>query len=135
MFIFLIIGLLVGALVIIFAVQNIATVDAVFLTWHFEGSLALILVLAVVAGMIISSLLSLPDSFKKKFQISKLKDTNVKLQDELITKKMRSRRQLRQTHISTIWKSIRGCNCRTSQVNNLSRIRLGVHEELFQPSH
>ncbi len=88
MFIFLIIGLLLGALVIIFAAQNLAMVSVTFLTWHFEGSLALILVLAVVAGMVMGWLLSLQNIFNKRHQISKLKDTNEKLADELVVKKV-----------------------------------------------
>lgn len=95
MFIFLIIGLIAGAFIIIFALQNIVTVSLVFLSWQFEGSLALIIVLAVVAGMVIGSLLSLPSIFHKKVQISKLKnrnlelkDNNLELKDALATKKV-----------------------------------------------
>lgn len=88
MFTFLIIGLLVGALVIIFALQNITTVSVVFLTWQFSGSLALILIFAVFAGMIISWALSLQGISYRKHQINRLKDSNVKLEDELDIKKV-----------------------------------------------
>ena len=88
MFIFLIIGLLMGALVIIFAAQNIATVSVVFLTWQFEGSLALILILAVVAGMVIGWMLYLQNAFRKRRQINRLKNNNDKLVDELEVKKV-----------------------------------------------
>ncbi|MES2471115.1 MAG: LapA family protein [Patescibacteria group bacterium] len=86
MLIFLIIGLLLGALVVIFALQNITTVTVAFLAWQFEGSLALILVLAVVAGILISSLLSVPNVIKKSLQLSKLKKHNANLKDELVNK-------------------------------------------------
>ncbi len=88
MFLFLIIGLLLGALVIIFAVQNIATVSVVFLTWQFEGSLALILVLAVAAGMVLSALLSIPARMKKRQERTKLATKNEVLTEELTTKKI-----------------------------------------------
>ena len=86
MIIFLIIGLLLGALTIIFALQNITTITVMFLSWQFEGSLALILMLAVGVGIVISALSSLPDVIKKSFQISTLKKHNEKLKDSLIEK-------------------------------------------------
>lgn len=86
MIIFLLVGLLLGALVVIFALQNLATVSVAFFAWHFEGSLALIIVIAVICGILISWLLSLPDFIRRRFQISKLKDTNTQLKDELIQK-------------------------------------------------
>lgn len=88
MFIFLIIGIIVGALVIIFALQNITTISVVFLSWQFEGSLALILVLALVAGMVISSLLSVPAQMKRRAQILKLKSENRELEEKLTNKKI-----------------------------------------------
>lgn len=88
MFTFLIIGLFVGAFVIIFALQNIATVSVVFLVWQFNGSLALILVLAVFAGMIISWALSLQGISYRKHQINSLKNNNAELTDELDIKKV-----------------------------------------------
>ncbi|MDB5258943.1 MAG: hypothetical protein JWO73_151 [Candidatus Taylorbacteria bacterium] len=87
MILFLILGLLVGALAIIFTFQNIATITVVFLVWQFEGSLALIIVLAIVAGMIMGMFLLMPEALRKRFQISKLKDRNVELKDELTVTK------------------------------------------------
>lgn len=88
MFIFLIIGLLLGGMVVIFALQNMATIDVVFLVWHFQGSLALILVLAAVAGMVIYAFLSMPESVKKHFVISKLKKEQDALKNEVEDKKV-----------------------------------------------
>jgi putative membrane protein len=86
MIIFLIIGLLLGAGVVIFALQNMTTIDVIFLTWHFQGSLALILVLAVVIGILISMLVSLPEMIRKSFKISNLRKHNEKLQSEISSK-------------------------------------------------
>lgn len=86
MIIFLLIGLLLGAFVVIFALQNLTTITVVFLAWQFEGSLALILVLAVFTGIVMSSLLSLPGVIKKSFQISSLRRHNDKLKSEIIHK-------------------------------------------------
>ena len=86
MIIFLIIGLLVGAATIIFALQNITTITVAFLNWQFEGSLALILMLAVCVGILLSALFSLPDEIKRSFQISRLRKTNDELKDNLVAK-------------------------------------------------
>ena len=83
MFIFLIIGLLLGALVVMFALQNLTTVAVTFLVWEINGSLALILVIAVFIGMIISWLLGLSASFKKSAQVSRLTHENENLKREL----------------------------------------------------
>ncbi len=86
MIIFLILGLLVGAAAVVFALQNITTVTVMFLSWQLEGSLALIIMLAIGVGILMSFLLSLPDIIQKSFQISGLKKHNDKLKDELTEK-------------------------------------------------
>jgi len=88
MIILFIIGLVLGALVIIFAAQNIVPVTVVFLSWRFDGSLALILALAVVSGILICAFLSMPDAIRKRFQISKLVRENEALRDELAHKEV-----------------------------------------------
>lgn len=88
MFIFLILGLLLGAAVIIFALQNVTPITVVFLGWQFHGSLALILVLAVASGILIYALFSLPEVIRKRFVISKLNNDKEKLKDELVDKKI-----------------------------------------------
>jgi uncharacterized integral membrane protein len=88
MLISLIVGLLLGAASIIFAFQNIATVTVVFFQWQFTSSLALILMLAMGVGILLSFLLALPEIMKKSFHISRLKRANEQLQDEIVTKKV-----------------------------------------------
>ena len=88
MIIFLILGLLLGGLVVIFALQNVTTIDVVFLTWQIQGSLALILVLAVVIGMILTWLFYMPEMIHRRFQILKLKDANKKLESDLADKRV-----------------------------------------------
>jgi lipopolysaccharide assembly protein A len=83
MIIFLLLGLLLGGLTVVFALQNVTPVTVSFLSWEFEGSLALILVLAVVSGLLISSLLSLPTAIQRRLQISRLRNENLRLKEEL----------------------------------------------------
>ncbi len=61
---FLVLGLLLGAVSVVFALQNTSDITVTFITWHVEGSLALILLLSMVSGVLISILVSLPEVFK-----------------------------------------------------------------------
>jgi lipopolysaccharide assembly protein A len=62
--IFLYFGLFIAILAILFAIQNNDPVTVSFIFWNFRGSLALILLIAMAAGALISSLISIPSSFK-----------------------------------------------------------------------
>lgn len=86
MIISLIFGLLLGALAVIFVVQNTATVAVTFLAWQLQGSLALVIFLAIATGVLITLLFSLPDLLRKSFIISKLSDHNDELKDQLTSK-------------------------------------------------
>ncbi len=88
MILFLALGLLIGVVAIIFALQNMQTITVTFFAWQFDGSLALILLLAVASGILMSLLFALPDVIRKSFLISKLKNTNDKLSDEVVNKKI-----------------------------------------------
>jgi len=78
-----IIGLVLGGIMVVFVLQNIIPVTVNFFAWEFSGSLSVILVLAIVAGMLVSFLLSLPEMIRKEFNVSRLKKDNKKLQGEL----------------------------------------------------
>ena len=53
------IAVLVIAAVVIFSVQNAAPVSVAFLTWKFGASLAVVVFLAFVVGIIVTALFSL----------------------------------------------------------------------------
>jgi uncharacterized integral membrane protein len=86
MIISLIIGLLLGAVTVVFALQNTASVSVVFLSWTFNGSLALILILAMGVGVVLTILLSLPGMINKNFKISSLKKQHNITKEELENK-------------------------------------------------
>lgn len=88
MIIFLIVGLLIGGVVVSFALQNTTMVTVALFSWRVESSLALIIILAMVIGALIGLLWLLPGSIKKTFQISNLKKQNIKLENELANKKI-----------------------------------------------
>jgi uncharacterized integral membrane protein len=58
--IFLFVALAVAFLAVLFALQNIVPVTVSFMAWTFEGSLALVLFVAFVAGALVSVLVSVP---------------------------------------------------------------------------
>ena len=78
----LIIVLLFAVMAVVFAVQNVEVVPISFLFWQTEGSLALVLLLALVTGVVIGLLVTLPtrikfsrESSKKKKEIAGLEGT------------------------------------------------------------
>lgn len=83
MIILFIVGLLLGVVSVIFALQNIAVVTISFFSWTLTGSLALILLLAITSGILIAVLLLLPESINNYFKYKKLKKENGVLTEEL----------------------------------------------------
>ena len=64
--VFLLLALAVALVAVLFALQNVVPVTVSFLTWTFEGSLALMLFVALVAGALASFLASLPTLIGKR---------------------------------------------------------------------
>lgn len=54
---------------VLFALQNNAPVVVSFIAWEFHGSLALVLLLTLVLGMIIAALVSTPATVRMKWRI------------------------------------------------------------------
>ncbi len=100
MIIFLIVGLLIGGAVVDFVLQNITTVTVVFLSWQFESSLSLIIILAIVSGALMGLLWLLPGNIKKSLQISNLKKQNNRLEKELADKENKVESEKSETNLS-----------------------------------
>ena len=83
MIILFIIGLLLGAVSVIFALQNIDIITVTFFSWHLTGSLALILLLTITAGILVTILLVLPGSIRNYFRYKNLEKENKRLEEEL----------------------------------------------------
>ncbi|MDB5204178.1 MAG: hypothetical protein JWP09_206 [Candidatus Taylorbacteria bacterium] len=77
MIIFIIIGILLGAVAVIFALQNTVAITVTFLFWQIHSSLAIILMVAIISGMIVNLLLSLPEIVSDYFSFkSMIKERN-----------------------------------------------------------
>ncbi len=81
--IFLILGIILGALAVVFALQNTDIVSVAFFLYQFDGSLAFILILTVLMGILASLLIVLPDSIKNHFRYRRLKIDYAKLEEDL----------------------------------------------------
>ncbi len=88
-----IIGLIMAVVAVLFAFQNAAVVTISFGVWQFKESLAIILLLTLGLGIIISLLLSTPTIFKRGWQNSRQKKQIAELQTQL---KMQSKTNTQQ---------------------------------------
>ncbi len=68
--IFLLISFVIAVLGIVFALQNAVPVTLAFLVWKIDSSLALVLLLALAAGVLVSFLATLPSLLKGGWTIS-----------------------------------------------------------------
>lgn len=83
MIILFILGLVLGALAVFFALQNVMVVTVTFFSWQLTGSLSFVLLLAILSGAIIVLLILLPESMNNYFKYKKLAKSNMKLEEEL----------------------------------------------------
>ena len=61
----LIMAIVIAILVVFFALQNAIPITVSFLTWKFESSLALVLLITIALGVLMSLLVSVPSKIKK----------------------------------------------------------------------
>jgi len=67
--IFFFFALIIAILAVIFAFQNNATATVSFAFWKYQGSLALVLLVALAAGALISFFLSLPSNLRTRWTV------------------------------------------------------------------
>lgn len=89
MFIFLALGALIGALSVVFFLQNTVPVTVVFLSWQIEGLLGIILALAFAGGVMMTALFSLPSLISDWIESAQLRSRIKKLESDLDEAKKR----------------------------------------------
>jgi uncharacterized integral membrane protein len=87
---FLLVALAVALIAVIFALQNVGPVTVAFLIWTFDGSLALVLFSALIAGALVSLLASVPTLVKQRWAATSLKKRVAALEVELETRRRTS---------------------------------------------
>lgn len=83
MILFLLLGAVLGGLSVIFVLQNIFPITVTFLTWQIEGSLAVVLFLAMMVGVLITLLILLPGLIRDEYRYSQLRKQKQEVEDEL----------------------------------------------------
>jgi uncharacterized integral membrane protein len=81
--IFLFFALFIAILAIIFAIQNNADTSVSFFIWDADGSLALVLLVAMAIGALVSFLASLPANIKSRITIRNLRRKAEELEAEI----------------------------------------------------
>ncbi len=69
----LITAIIFSFILVVFALQNVDIVDVDLYFWHFESSLAIVLVVAFAIGALVGILFSLPGYFRKSKELRELK--------------------------------------------------------------
>jgi putative membrane protein len=64
--------IIIAVMVIVFLIQNALPVTVTLLAWHFDASLAVVVILSVLVGMVIMALLFILAGAKKFFQKKKV---------------------------------------------------------------
>ncbi len=83
MIIIFIVGLLLGVVSVIFALQNIEVITVSFFSWQLTGSLSMILLLALTTGAVIALLILLPEFISHHLRYRKLNNEKLKLEEDL----------------------------------------------------
>ncbi len=83
--IFFVVALILALLVTVFAVQNNKPITISFLFWSIDGSLALVLMITLVLGIVIGVLLMAPGSVRGRLQVGGLQRSLRSLEQEQAT--------------------------------------------------
>lgn len=87
--IFLVLSLIIALVAVIFALQNTATITVSFLIWQFHGSLALVLIISLLVGALITFLALLPGLLRGRWSLRKLRKQFAALEADLTEHKQR----------------------------------------------
>lgn len=86
----LIFGIVIALGAVVFALQNNIPVTVTLALWSFDGSLALLLLLALGLGALIAGLLSSPAVIRGQWTVSRLKRQVVDLEKQLVAQEKRN---------------------------------------------
>ena len=79
---FLILGIVFTIVAVTFALQNSAPVTVGFALWHYDSSLAVVLLIALGLGALIAGLVSTPSVIKGQWAGARLRRQIAELEDE-----------------------------------------------------
>ncbi|WP_456432820.1 LapA family protein [Thermosulfuriphilus sp.] len=67
---YLILAAIIAVAIALFAIQNASPVVVSFLFWRFESSLAVVIILAITAGIAITWLITIPSRIRRRRELS-----------------------------------------------------------------
>ena len=79
----LFLGFILGVAALLFALQNTEVVSLVFMGWQFQSSLALLVLVSLGMGVLISIFASIPSAVSTHFRLRGLEKTNKSLVTEV----------------------------------------------------
>jgi putative membrane protein len=79
----LLLGVILGAVSVIFALENITTVTVTLMTWQVSAPLALILIGSMLCGVIVTLLVLLPSVIRDELYLSTIKRQKKEADDAL----------------------------------------------------
>lgn len=80
---YLVIALILALAVAVFAVQNASSVQVNFLTWHFESSLVVVILLSAALGAVVTVLLGIPRALRDRRQLKEQSARLMELEQRL----------------------------------------------------
>lgn len=80
----LVLGIVFAIVAVLFALQNNIPVAVTLAVWHFEGSLALVLLIALGLGVLITGLVSSPAVIRRQWLAARLRRRVADLEREAI---------------------------------------------------
>ncbi|MCX6820329.1 MAG: lipopolysaccharide assembly protein LapA domain-containing protein [Candidatus Adlerbacteria bacterium] len=86
MIFFLIVGIILGGVSVLFILENAMPITVTFFAWQMSGSLSTVLFAAVLSGVAIALLVLLPSFIKDDMYVSVLKAQKKELENELAEK-------------------------------------------------
>ena len=87
MILILILGIALGAASVIFILENSAVVALTFLQWHFVTSIALVVILSMLVGVLLALIFTLPGAIGSSFKMRRLSKHNELLAKEAVQQK------------------------------------------------
>jgi lipopolysaccharide assembly protein A len=79
----LIIGIILGAIAVVFAFQNVAVVTVSFFAWHVSASLAIIILGSILCGIVLTLLVLLPSVIRDEIYVASIKRQKRETENEL----------------------------------------------------
>jgi putative membrane protein len=78
----LLLGIILGAVTVLFALQNVALITVTFLTWQISAPLAFVLLTTLASGIIVTLLMLIPSLVRDDIYMRALKKQKREVEDD-----------------------------------------------------